>query len=439
MNRQNKKRILDAVRSLEKSNKAIEQCNINNNLQLNIVLEQCQQVAINIGTRLENESKEFSSIINLLEQYCENLYQISIVDKILKKSLVKENEKILIQVGNQIRVLVEEKIEIVFFPYKASMWDCMESVWQFVKDDPMFECHVVPIPYYEKDEQGNMTMEYYEIDCFPKEVNVEDYRQYKIDERMTDIAIIHNAYDDSNYVTSVHPDFYSSNLKQYIELLVYIPYFVAVDDVKSNYCTLPGVLLSDLVFVQSEKIRDTYIREYEAFGKKYGIYEDLLPAKRKFVVAGSPKYDKITYMNKESIQVPQEWKKHIGSHQKPVILYNIHLSGVMKLNADQFIKKLEDTLSIFKKNRQVVLLWRPHPLIVETARAMNPQICEKYEEIVKKYRDEDWGIYDDTPDMYTAIMISDAYYGSKSSLVSIYQKTGKPIMLESKYVIYGEK
>lgn len=438
MNRRNKKQILDAVRSLEKSNKVIEKCIVDINPQLNILLEQCQQVAIDIGTRLENEVKECSLIINLLERYCENLYQISIVDQSLKKSLARENGKIIIQVGNQIRVLVEEKIEIVFFPYKASMWDCMESVWQLVKDDPMFECHVVPIPYYEKDEQGNMTKEYYEIDCFPKEVSVEDYRQYKVDERLSDIAIIHNAYDDSNYVTSVHPDFYSSNLKQYIELLVYIPYFVSVDDVKSNYCTLPGVLLSDLVFVQSEEIRDTYIREYETFGKKYGIYEDLLPAKRKFIATGSPKYDKITYMDKDSINIPREWKKHIGNHEKPVVLYNIHLSGVMKLNADQFIKKLENTLEMFKKNRQVVLLWRPHPLILETARAMNPQICEKYEAIVKKYRDEDWGIYDDTPDMYTAITISDAYYGSKSSLVSIYQKTGKPIMLESKYVIYGE-
>ncbi len=439
MNRNNKSEILETVRSLEKCNKYIEQYISNDSEQLYMLLEECQAVAIDIGTRLEKEADGYPLIVSLLEGYCENLYQISLADKIEKKQLAKENIKLIIKVGNQIRNLVETKIEVVFFPYKASMWDCMESVWKLIKEDAAFECHVVPIPYYEKDENGNLTKEYYEAECFSDDVVVEDYKQYILNEHSIDIAIIHNAYDDDNYVTSVHPHFYSSNLKKYVETLIYIPYFVSIDDVKPHYCTLPGVLLADYVFVQSEKIRETYIREYDEFGKKYGIYEDLLPARKKFIVSGSPKFDKVVFANNDEIQIPDEWKKHIENHEKPIILYNIHLSGVMKLNADQFIKKLENTLEMFKKNKQVVLLWRPHPLILETARAMNPEICEKYEGIVKRYKEEDWGIYDDTADMYTAIKLSDAYFGSKSSLVSIYQKTGKPIMLESKAVIYGEE
>ena len=40
-------------------------------------------------------------------------------------------------------------------------------------------------------------------------------------------------------------------------------------------------------------------------------------------------------------------------------------------------------------------------------------------------------IFDDTADMNRAIAISDAYYGDPSSLVELYKKTGKPIMIEN--------
>ena len=62
---------------------------------------------------------------------------------------------------------------------------------------------------------------------------------------------------------------------------------------------------------------------------------------------------------------------------------------------------------------------------------MNPAALEPYLEIVNQYKEEKWGIYDDTADMDRSIAISDAYYGSDSSLVPIYRQTGKPILLHS--------
>lgn len=62
--------------------------------------------------------------------------------------------------------------------------------------------------------------------------------------------------------------------------------------------------------------------------------------------------------------------------------------------------------------------------------AMRPELLEQYQEIVREYKAGDWGIYDDTPDLHRAIALSDAYYGDQSSLVELYQVTGKPIMLQ---------
>ncbi len=52
---------------------------------------------------------------------------------------------------------------------------------------------------------------------------------YRFEERRPDEIYIHNGYDNWNLVTSVHPRFYSENLKQYTDKLVYIPYFIMGD------------------------------------------------------------------------------------------------------------------------------------------------------------------------------------------------------------------
>ena len=57
----------------------------------------------------------------------------------------------------------------------------------------------------------------------------------------------------------------------------------------------------------------------------------------------------------------------------------------------------------------------------------------EYEKIKKIYQEENWGIYDDSPDVDRAIVLSDAYYGDKSSVVELYMKTGKPIMMQNVY------
>ena len=51
--------------------------------------------------------------------------------------------------------------------------------------------------------------------------------------------------------------------------------------------------------------------------------------------------------------------------------------------------------------------------------------------IVKQYKEEGWGIYDDSTDMDRAVVLSDGYYGDSSSVVIVYQKTGKPVMIQS--------
>ena len=56
------------------------------------------------------------------------------------------------------------KLEAVFLPYKASMWDSLESVWKAADEDPNCDVYVNLIPYYDNKPDGSFKEMYYEGD-----------------------------------------------------------------------------------------------------------------------------------------------------------------------------------------------------------------------------------------------------------------------------------
>lgn len=106
----------------------------------------------------------------------------------------------------------------------------------------------------------------------------------------------------------------------------------------------------------------------------------------------------------------------------------------MLQSGEAMLEKIRHNLQIFRENSgDVTLLWRPHPLMEATLASMRPYLMEQYNDIVRDYKAAGWGIYDDSPDLDRAIAISDAYYGDPSSVVQLYQQTGKPIIRMAGY------
>ena len=71
----------------------------------------------------------------------------------------------------------------------------------------------------------------------------------------------------------------------------------------------------------------------------------------------------------------------------------------------------------------------------ETIQSMRPQLWDGYQKIVERYREERWGIYDDSADLNRAIVLSDAYYGDRSSVVQLCRKSGMPVMIQDVEVL----
>ena len=332
--------------------------------------------------------------------------------------------------------------DVVFLPYKASMWDSLEGAWREANDDPNINAIVIPIPYIDKNPDGSAREIHYEGNEFPDYVPVVDFRTYDLAVHHPAAIYIHNPYDAGNFVTSVHPDYYSDKLRDYTDELIYIPYFVLGDVDPNNKEALEGVkylIITNVmkyahrVIVWSEDWRQAYINVMSDFVGEdtRQHWENIIEVKESSKLARARNLTKADYL------IPPEWADKItkpdGSRRK-IIFYNTSVETLLD-NDDKMIDKIERVLKIFEENKDdVTLLWRPHPLMEATLTSMRPDLWAKYNKIVDTYRNAGWGIFDDTPQLERAIAISDAYYGDPSSVVWMYKETGKPIMIQNSEV-----
>lgn len=436
-----KKNLLSICGSIEKAHEIIKKMISNHQFVDEGLLADLQACAIEVGTALEKEGQNTAGIVKLLEEYCEFLYKFSQVqNSSAQKPLFKSFRRIFVDAVKQIKQ-IDVQYEVVFFPYKASMWDTFESIWEAAKKNSQYEVHVVPIPYYDKTPEGEFSKFYYEGEKYPDYVEIEDWQKYNVEEQKPDIIFIHNPYDGENYVTSVHPDFYSEKLRRYTDMLVYIPYAVtSKEPVAKEFAFTPGIIYADKVITQSETIRKGYIELYKELEREnqckgaFGVLED------KFCALGSPKLDMVVNAHKRKWKFEDEWEKIATDSEgkrKRVVLLNTSINNMLKFD-NLYLDKLEQDLEVFKKyGSRIALLWRPHPLLKSTYAAMRPELLNRYQEIVEKYRNEKWGIYDESGDLYKAVVFSDAYYGDWSSVATLYQCVSKPVMIRNCKDLYA--
>lgn len=389
------------------------------------LLSDCQETAIQLGSAIEDSEGEGFITIPFLEAYCETVYEVAsgFPEQSIGAKAKKLLDKKLIKAENSIKNDIKARLEIVFMPYKASMWDSLESIWKAAKEDPDCDAYVVALPYYNKNSDGSFGEFHYEGNALPSYVNVIPYEAYDLEKRHPDIIYIHNPYDEYNNATSVDPRFYSYNLKKYTDYLVYVPYFVVSNLVPKHLCLRPACVFADKVIVQSEQAKNDFIKAIRDSGSnRYGVLED------KFIPLGNPKFDAVINAEKTEQYIPEEWKTIING--KKIVLYNTSLSSILSGN-EKYLEKIASVLNYFQEHREVVLWWRPHPLSETVYSSMRNSLLDEYLRILQWYKTAKFGIFDDTPDLHRAIACSDAYYGDRSSLVAMYQLTGKPILLQN--------
>ena len=124
--------------------------------------------------------------------------------------------------------------------------------------DPRCNACVVPI-HIMTEKDGSLGERHYEEENYP---GYSGYRHnlYDLNAHKPDIVYIHNPYDGINFVTSVDPRFYSTELKKHTDMLVYVPYYIAggYSDEKNaaNKLMAPGAVNADRIITQNRVMAD---------------------------------------------------------------------------------------------------------------------------------------------------------------------------------------
>lgn len=408
------------------------------------LLEQCQQGAIRLGELIEQAEGEGVYTVSLIEAYCELVYQIyeemvqnPSEDAAWAYRLLQDS---MTEIEKSVRNDIQERIEAVFLPYKVSEWEAMESVWEAAQADPACDAYVIPIPYYYKNIDGSFDKMCYDGDKYPDNVPVTKYDSFDFKQHRPDMIFIQNPYDEYNQTVSVHPFFYSANIKKYAGELIYIPYFL-LDEISpederamegmAHFAAMPGVVNADKVIVQSMAMRQTYIDYLSNLAKgTRAIWE------KKILGLGSPKIDKLKAIRKDTGDLPDIWaamlKKPEGGEKKAV-LYGTSVSVLLQYG-ERYLEKMRDVFRLFWERRgEVVLWWRPYPLalIKEVLSAGHSELISEYEKLVETFQENKMGIYDEIAKEEQAVMFCDAYYGDGSSMVRLFSRQQKPVLIQN--------
>lgn len=384
-------------------------------------IQESQQLAIDLGTMLEQMLGEGIAIVSLLEQYCEVLFAIY---QQVVQGLASENaDGSMGSVSSALDVL-QEKITaeldriisrktILFLPVLARDWQGLHSLWKAAADDENCDTYVVPLPYYYKDYDSSPKEVCCDVAEFPEEVYALDYRgltsEY-LEMLHPDVIVIQNPYDAWNPVFSVPEMFYSLNLRKYTDKLVYVPPCAVEEFAEGNaracsnmkyYVTMAGVVYADRIIVQSENMRQVYVEKLTEF-----VGEDTREIwEEKVLGPGVPAQDAGASVDDDRVRQLQNCdldrescreQKVLETFRKKRILYGIS-RGTCLENPEAAKRKYESNLRIFE------------------------QYKDQIEVTILHFPEEGLG----TAEGF------DAYYGDPMPVALEFMQAGKPVMIQN--------
>ena len=412
MRAKDKQKILKTVDKLVEYNKTLEKFRGSSKYLFDKILRECNKLVDEIDISdcsfEEHEALgEYKRLINSPE------YDADLIQKALDVFFQQIQEE-------------NETYRVLFLPYKYSMWDSFASIFDAAKEAENCETYVMPIPYYDKDQEGNFTEMHDESGSYPDAVGIISWQDNQVDEIDPDVIFIHNPYDGNNRVTSIHPKYYTNKLVCKDRVVIYVPYYVSYTDDEGISVFMGGAeYYTDYVIVQSEWYKEKFELEM--------LKHNILNNGNKFIVLGNPKYDKIRSLNKYEYPLKDDWKEKLfdeSGNKKFAILLDTTLEILLK-KREKMLDKIGDVIDFLEKRDDLALIWRPHPLIEPTLRDICPELIPTYVKLVDCCKNLDNCIFDDTNDMHTAMAWSDAFMGKYGSMIELYRVTKKPtIMLE---------
>lgn len=405
------------------------------------VLIEAQGNAIEMGNLIERVKGENHPVIRELEQYCEAVFEVY-HEVIQKKSDVSDEEITSLEhlksrIEADIETLILRRKEAVFLPFAGTHWAALHSVWEAVTADKDWDVYVVPLPYYYKEYDGSYLDMVYNVSEYPQSIPLADYEKFDLALHHPDIIFIQNPYDEWNSATSIPKEYYSSEIKNYTEQLVYIPYFEVEEFEKENereywnmnyYCTVPGVVNADLVFVQSQQMKKVYVDKLVEFAGEESreIWE------RKIIGLGTPLSDYKGQITDSNVRYPQEWGRMLlksNGERKRTILFYVSMSALIQYK-EKMIEKIRRVVDVALDCEEgVAFIWKEDPMIGLNKKVIGEALYAEYMTLREKVVTGHGILYTEYMEDEILAAVCDAYYGVASAIANKFQLLHKPVMI----------
>lgn len=322
--------------------------------------------------------------------------------------------------------------KIVFLPISPLMWEGFQTIWEDAVENPENIVKVIPIPTYNRDSENNLSGDEYLTTGYPDLVPITDINSYNLEAEHPDIIYIQNANDSGTLGFTVHPYFYTSNIKNFTDNLTYIQYTCWPELPVNNHAYLEdlrtmlipeGINNVDHIIVQSPNMKDVYLHLLAgASAKQLEYWESRISFK------DYPRIRILEKYNHSSNILPIEWLEIIknpdGTYKKTTLLCT-SVMDILENNRPK-INELRDYFDTFShKKEDEVLIWRPYPNLDKVLERLRPELYDEYHELVKYYTDNDIGIFDTLPTPTPAIVVSNNYSGSNCGVSELFKSTGK--------------
>lgn len=339
---------------------------------------------------------------------------------------------------------------VLFLPVKAKHFSSMRAIYKMEKSTPDTDVYVMPLPYYYKEYDGSFKDELHiETEEFMNAgIAVTDYNQFDLSLLCPERIYINSPYDEYNMAVSVDTRFYARNVKKYTEKLIYIPYFKLMEFDRANYpcwfnmqyyCTVPGVVMADKVYVQSENTRKMYIDklnewvgddEYsEIWEQKLIVYdENYFLYKKEETISDT---DTVSYeYNISKSEEFSEGKPREAQNKKSIVWFVS--AGSLAEFGDKYIEKAYRNIDVFASSKdKIKVMLTSEPFIDEMIKAYSEDLYKKWTGFIDEFNRIGIGevVNQDDRTSDEALRKADAYYGDPSYICKDFIMLKKPVML----------
>jgi hypothetical protein len=274
---------------------------------------------------------------------------------------------------------------IGFLPYKRSMWNSMTSVYEECRKAGAV-AYILPLPYYLMPDKQIVN----EQDLFSEEGTLDISM---IQKKSFDYLVIHYPYDGNNKVTSMLPEYYTAQLRNYGKV-IFIPYSCSPGIFTRLHSGLANI---DYAFLRSEAECDAFIAEWAEHGVDFS---------GRVFGYGSPKMDAMQ-------------KCSCGSATLVINSLAPYLAApFIRIQAYQHVITNE-----IGRGRKVI--FRPHPLLRQTIRSMRPDTEEAYNKFISWCETHDNVYVDETENLEHALEQADYLVSDPSSVLEMWASAGR--------------